>query len=107
MIDRQLLRKASGATGLLFEGSGDAKRFLGSCFCLVEPRVFLTAAHCLSGTEKNMWVNHSGGPPPDLMTPVRRVEYVREADLAVFETDVPDARWDIALSQRGILCGFQ
>ena len=94
-MDRQAFRRTLAGTGLLFNGVEMADRgYLGSCFSVIEPTIFLTAAHCLEGVPlEQLRVNHHGGPPPNLFTQVRRIEWVENADLAVFETDAPGAKW--------------
>ncbi len=96
-MDRQAFRRTLAGTGLLFDGfEPGARKFLGSCFSLIEPTVFLTAAHCLEGIPiERLWVNHYGGPPPALFTQVRRIEWVQDSDLAVFETDAPEPKWAV------------
>jgi hypothetical protein len=96
-MDRQAFRRTLGGVGLLFNGAEIPDRgYLGSCFSLIEPTIFLTAAHCLEGVPlERLWVNHHGGPPPNLFTQVRRIEWVENADLAVFETDAPGAKWAV------------
>jgi len=96
-VDRQAFRRTLAGTGLLFDGfEAGAREFLGSCFSLLEPTVFLTAAHCLERVPiERLWVNHYGGPPPAMFTQVRRIEWVQESDLAVFETDAPEAKWAV------------
>lgn len=94
-MDRQAFRRTLAGTGLLFDGVEEGTRkYLGSCFSLLEPTVFLTAAHCLKGVPfERLWVNHYGGPPSNLFTQVRRIEDAEESDLAIFETDAPEAKW--------------
>jgi len=94
-MDRQAFRRTPAGTGLLFDGVEVGDRcYLGSCFSLIEPTIFLTAAHCLEGIPpERVCINHHGGPPPNLFTQVRRIEWVQGADLAVFETDAPGANW--------------
>jgi hypothetical protein len=96
-VDRQAFRRALVGTGLLFDGvEEESRKYLGSCFSLLEPTVFLTAAHCLRGIPfERLWVNHFGGPPPYLFTRVRRIEWAEESDLAIFETDAPGAKWAV------------
>ncbi|TMQ58830.1 MAG: trypsin-like peptidase domain-containing protein, partial [Candidatus Eisenbacteria bacterium] len=86
---------------MLFDGVDTGERkYLGSCFSLLEPMVFVTAAHCIEGVPlERLRVNHHGGPPPDLFTAVQRIEWVLEADLAVFQTDAPGARWAAPFSR--------
>ncbi|MEK7786271.1 MAG: trypsin-like peptidase domain-containing protein, partial [Chloroflexota bacterium] len=56
--------------------------------------MFITAAHCLDGTpNERLWINHHGGPGPDLFSPAQQVEFVREADIAIVVTDAPGAKW--------------
>ena len=94
-MDRQAFRRTLAGTGLLFNGvEPERRKYLGSCFSILEPTVFVTAAHCLQGVPaERLWVNHFGGPPPNLFTRVRRIEWVQEADLAVFETEAPGSKW--------------
>lgn len=94
-MDHQAFRRTLAGTGLLFNGFETGTReFLGSCFSLLEPTVFLTAAHCLEGVPlERLWVNHHGGPPPNLFTPARRIEWACQSDLAIVETDAPGAKW--------------
>ena len=94
-MDRQAFRRTLAGTGLLFDGVEEGSRtYLGSCFSLFEPTVFLTAAHCLKGISlEHLWVNHYGGPPPNLFTRVRRIEWAEESDIAILETDAPEAKW--------------
>ena len=94
-MDRQAFRRTLAGTGFLFDGvEAGAREYLGSCFSLIEPTIFLTAAHCLERIPpERLWVNHHGGPPPNLFTQVRRIEWVQGSDLAVFETDAPGAKW--------------
>jgi hypothetical protein len=92
--DRQAFRRTVAGTGLLFEGFEPGNRkYLGSCFSLLEPTVFVTAAHCIERVPpERIWVNHHGGPPPNLFTRVQRIECALETDLAVFQTDAPGSR---------------
>lgn len=96
-MDRQAFRRTLMGTGLLFDGVEEGSRkYLGSCFSILEPTLFLTAAHCLKGiAPEQLWVNHHGGPPPNLFTRVRRIEWADESDLAIFETDAPGAKWAV------------
>lgn len=81
--------------GLLFNGREEGQRvFLGSCFCILDAGVFVTAAHCLDDTPPHrLWVNHHGGPTPHLFSRAERVEFVREADVAILVADAPGAKW--------------
>lgn len=94
-MDRQAFRRTIAGTGLLFNGVEEGSReYLGSCFSVIEPTIFLTAAHCIRRIPlKELWVNHFGGPEPNLFTKVHRIEWVDEYDLAIFETDAPRAQW--------------
>lgn len=96
-MDRQAFRRMLAGVGLLFDGVEEGSRkYLGSCFSLLEPTVFLTASHCVGGIPlERLWVNHFGGPPPNLFTRVRRIEWAEEVDIAVFETDAPGAEWAV------------
>lgn len=94
-MDRQAFRRTSSGTGLLFDGRDPSTRqYLGSCFSVIEPTVFVTAAHCVDGRDRSrLWVNHHGGPSPDLFTPVHRVETAESTDIAVLRTDAPRSQW--------------
>ena len=69
-IEKQRLRRILTGVGLLFLGKAPGERkYLGSCFSVVDAGVFVTAAHCLKGLSSEMvWINPHGGPPPDLFT---------------------------------------
>lgn len=92
---RQAIRRTLAGTGLLFQGFEPGRRvYLGSCFSVLEPTVFVTAAHCVEGIPvEELWVNHHGGPPPNLFNQIRSIEWVCEADIAVFGTEAPGAKW--------------
>jgi len=94
-MDTPAIRRTLTGVGALYEGeSPEARRFLGSCFSVLEPGVFVTAAHCVSDRPvEQMWLNHFGGPPPHCFTRAREVHFTREGDLAVLITDVPSAQW--------------
>lgn len=100
-IERHAFRRTVAGAGLLFDGFETGNRkYLGSCFSLLEPTVFVTAAHCIEGVPlERLWVNHHGGPPPSLFTPVERVEWAREADLAVIQTEAPESKWAVPFSR--------
>ena len=89
------MNEITSRVGLLFRDSDPATRgFLGSCFCIETPTVFLTAAHCIKDVSLDrLWVNHHGGPTPSLFSKVHRVEIVNDADIAILVTDAPGAKW--------------
>lgn len=91
----EALRRAIFGTGLLFDRAEcGSEIYLGSCFSVFEPGMFVTAAHCLKGVPlEQLWVNHFGGEGPKLFTRVMQIEWVEETDLAVFLTEAPEARW--------------
>ncbi len=94
-MDPQAFRRPLRGTGLLFKGCQESSRmYLGSCFSVVEPTIFLTAAHCIKETPLDqLWINHFGGPAPNQLTKVHRIEWVDEYDLAILQTDAPLAKW--------------
>ena len=95
MTEASRFNSTIAGVGLLFRGRDEVNRaFLGSCFSLVRPDVFVTAAHCVHGTSKDrLWVNHHAGSTPDLFTPVRDIVPIFDADIAVVTTDAPEPKW--------------
>lgn len=107
-MDRQAFRRTIAGTGLLFKGFEPGNRkYLGSCFIVMEPTVFVTAAHCIKGVPVDeLWVNHHGGPPPNLFTRVQNIEWVYKADIAVFETESPESRWAVPFQRLKYVADF-
>ena len=69
------IRRTLAGVGALYEGeSPEARRYLGSCFSVLDPGVFVTAAHCVSTLPvEHIWLNHFGGPPPHCFTRARSI----------------------------------
>ena len=101
MINRKALRRTLIGAGLLFDGRlPESRRFLGSCFSVLDPKVFVTGGHCLEDVSSgDIWVNHSAGPAPSLFTRVSEIEFVRGTDIAVFRTEAPQAQWAAPFSK--------
>ncbi len=89
------IRRTLSGIGAVYEGeSPEVRRLRGSCFSVVDPCVFVTAAHNISQLPiEHIWLNHFGGPPPQCITRAREVHVVGEGDIAVITTDAPEARW--------------
>lgn len=84
------------AIGLLFRScdGGDHRQYLGTCFSLGSPEIFITAAHCVRGLERNqILVNHHGAAGPNLLSRIRELEILEHTDIAMFSTDAPRAKW--------------
>ena len=94
-MNRQAFNNTLGAVGMLFDGEDPSSfRYLGCCFSLLEPDVFMTAAHCVEGIPiERLRVNHAAGIGTQLLSGVRSVEVVSECDMAVFRIDELDRRW--------------
>lgn len=91
-MDRQAFRRVLAGTGGLYTADeGHGRSLLGSCFSIVDPTVFVTAAHCIPDSQ-NISINHFGGPSPDLVSPVRSVARVPNTDIAILRIDA-SGRW--------------
>ena len=91
---------SASRVGLLYQGDGENGTFLGSGFCLIDAKAFITAAQCVREVPLDqLWVNHHGGPSPDLFTRAHDIQFAQACGLTVVTTDAPGSRWVTPFTQ--------
>jgi hypothetical protein len=92
MID---LRRTIAGVGSLYREATDGERqYAGTCFSVLDPGIFVTAAHCLGNEDvRGLWINHFGASDNDCFNRINNAYKIPEADIAVVMTDATNGKW--------------